>query len=61
MNLQQGQMVQLESSPDHAYQVLSIDQDTDSCWVRRWPLSRNGSPAFAVSLQQVRVMDLAPS
>jgi hypothetical protein len=59
--LQQGQIVQLTSNPDQAYQVLGIDQETDRCWVRRWPLSRHGSPAFAVALNQVAGMDLAVS
>ena len=71
MNPEQGQLVRLSSSPDQTYQVLSIDADSDSCWVRRWPLSRHGSPPFAVSLEALRldgaaldqagVMDLAPT
>ena len=59
MNLQQGQVVRLTSSPDHTYQVLSIDQDSDLYWIRRWPLSRQGSPPFAVARQQLKNMDLA--
>jgi hypothetical protein len=34
--------------------VISIDDETDSCWVRRWPLTRHGSPAFSVGLQEVQ-------
>ncbi|EDY39747.1 conserved hypothetical protein [Cyanobium sp. PCC 7001] len=61
MNLQQGQIVQLSTNPDQTYQVLSIDQDGDCCWLRRWPLSRHGSPAFAAPLSQVACKELAPS
>ena len=59
MNLQQGQMVRLASSPAHCYQVLSIDEYSESCWVRRWPLSRHGSPPFAVPLNQLQSIELA--
>ncbi|CAK6695983.1 hypothetical protein BBFGKLBO_01957 [Synechococcus sp. CBW1107] len=52
-------MVRLTSSPDHTYQVLSIDLDSRTCWVRRWPLSRHGSPAFALTLDQLQVLDTA--
>lgn len=57
MTLHQGQMVRLTSSPDHTYQVLSIDTDSSTCWVRRWPLSRHGSPAFALALDQLQQLD----
>lgn len=59
MTLHQGQMVRLTSSPDHTYQVLSIDLDSRTCWVRRWPLFRHGSPAFALTLDQLQVLDTA--
>ncbi len=58
MTIQQGQIVRLTSQPDHAYQLLSLDEDSGRCWVRRWPLSRQGSPAFDVSMDQVMVIDL---
>lgn len=45
-----GGFVQLNSRQGVTYQVISIDEDTDSCWVRRWPLTRRGSPAFSVAL-----------
>lgn len=59
MNLQQGQVVRLASSPEHTYQVLNIDQDSDLCWIRRWPLSRQGSPPFAAARSQLKSIDLA--
>ena len=57
MTIKQGQIVRLTSQPDHAYQLLSLDEASDRCWVRRWPLSRQGSPAFDVSLDHVMVID----
>jgi hypothetical protein len=47
-----GAFVHLSSRQGGTYQVISIDDETDSCWVRRWPLTRVGSPAFAVSLRE---------
>ncbi|MCP9800076.1 hypothetical protein [Synechococcus sp. RedBA-s] len=59
MTLHQGQMVRLTTSPDHTYQVINIDADTSTCWVRRWPLSRHGSPPFALSLDQLQQLEAA--
>jgi hypothetical protein len=53
MTLQPGSYVRLASSRDTTYQVVSIDENSDCCWVRRWPLSRQGSPPFAIPLHQV--------
>jgi hypothetical protein len=39
---------------DQLYQVISIDDRHDRCWVRRWPLARHGSEVFEISLQHVR-------
>jgi hypothetical protein len=59
--LQQGQCVQITAEPcsaalkdDQLYQVISIDDRHDRCWVRRWPLARHGSEVFEISLQHVR-------
>ena len=52
-SLQPGSFVQLSSRQGVAFQVISVDDDTDSCWVRRWPLTRHGSPAFSVGLREV--------
>ena len=52
--LHPGGFVQLNSSQESTYQVISIDDETDSCWVRRWPLTRHGSPAFSVALSDLR-------
>lgn len=60
MTVQQGQLVRLASSRDGTYQVLSIDADAELCWVRRWPLSRHGSPPFAVSLDQLDDVESPP-
>ncbi|MCP9899482.1 hypothetical protein KBZ12_04645 [Cyanobium sp. Cruz CV13-4-11] len=49
-----GGFVQLCSRQGGTYQVISIDEETHSCWVRRWPLTRHGSPAFSVALPDLR-------
>jgi hypothetical protein len=59
MNLHPGSFVQLASRHDTTYQVVSIDDHSGSCWVRRWPLSRHGSPPFSVPLQQVKDLPLS--
>lgn len=53
MTIQPGSFVQLRSGNDATYQVLSMVEDDDRCWVRRWPLGRRGSPPFAVPLHQL--------
>jgi hypothetical protein len=58
MIFHQGQLVRVASNQDSTYQVLSIDDAADLCWVRRWPLSRKGSPAFSVSLQQLKQAEI---
>ncbi len=52
--LHPGGFVQLVSRQGATYQVISIDDETDCCWVRRWPLTRHGSPAFSVALRELR-------
>jgi hypothetical protein len=51
-----GGFVQLNSHQGGTYQVISLDEETDSCWVRRWPLTRHGSPAFSVALTDLRAL-----
>jgi hypothetical protein len=52
--------VALGSRQGGTYQVISIDEETDSCWVRRWPLTRHGSPAFSVALPDLRPLHRPP-
>ena len=52
MTLHQGDRIHLPSDPD-TYQVIAVDDRHDRCWVRRWPLQRQGSPVFEVSLHMV--------
>jgi hypothetical protein len=59
--LQPGSFVQLSSRHGATFQVISIDDETDSCWVRRWPLTRHGSPAFSVGLRDVKPMQAQTS
>ncbi len=60
MTVRQGQLVQMASSREGTYQVLSVDADADLCWVRRWPLSRHGSPPFAVAPEQLLELESPP-
>jgi hypothetical protein len=54
MTLQPGDFVRLPAKgQDSTYQLLNIDDNSGSCWVRRWPLTRHGSPAFAVPMHQL--------
>ena len=39
---------------EQLYQVIAVDQGNDRCWLRRWPLARQGSPVFEISLRQVQ-------
>ena len=63
--LHQGQCVRITPAADadqpaeapaeqQLYQVISIDDRHDRCWLRRWPLARHGSEVFEISLQRVR-------
>ena len=58
MIFHQGQLVRVASNQESTYQVLSIDDAADLCWVRRWPLTRKGSPAFSVSLHQLKQAEI---
>ena len=49
----QGECVQLDSD-ENLYQVIGVDDRHDRCWLRRWPLARQGSEVFEISLQQIR-------
>jgi hypothetical protein len=53
MSLEPGALVCLADRPGRTYQVVNLDEFSDSIWVRRWPLSAQGSPTFAVSAVQV--------
>ncbi len=60
MTLEPGTFVRLTSRPEDTYQLVNIDDESDRCWVRRWPLSRHGSPPFAVALHQVHLARCQP-
>jgi len=51
-SLHQGACVQL-GTDGQLYQVIGIDHHHDRCWLRRWPLTRQGSEVFEISLQKV--------
>lgn len=48
MAIQPGAIVGLHSKPDALYQVVTLEEYSDSAWVRRWPLSRHRLPTFSV-------------
>ncbi|MEB3199484.1 MAG: hypothetical protein VKK62_03005 [Synechococcaceae cyanobacterium] len=55
--LHQGDCIHLDgeaSSTPELFQVIAIDPCRDRCWLRRWPLARQGSPVFEMSLRQVQ-------
>ena len=57
--LHQGDCIRLSSPAPHAdtqqlYQVISVDPCGDRCWLRRWPLARQGSPVFEMGLEQLQ-------
>lgn len=69
MDLHQGDRIELrielgsEPTPTsctgaRTYQVIGIDAGHDRCWLRRWPLARQGSPVFQISLAQVQSQGL---
>ena len=58
MTPQPGQFVHVDEHPYSHFQVINVDADKGNCWVRRWPLSRKGSPAFSVSLQQLKQAEI---
>lgn len=37
MTLESGSFVQVSGKSDGTYQVVSLDDASESCWVRRWP------------------------
>jgi hypothetical protein len=39
---------------EQLYQVIGVDHNGDRCWLRRWPLARQGSPVFEISLHQLQ-------
>lgn len=53
-----GQFVLLDENPDSHFQVINVDAEKGTCWVRRWPIARNGSPPFSVEISRVRALDL---
>lgn len=49
----QGDCVRLDAAGEQLFQVIGVDDRHDRCWVRRWPLARQGSEVFEISLQLV--------
>ena len=51
-NISQGDCVHLNNQKE-LFQVIGIDNAYEKCWVREWPLNRNGSPVFEISIKQI--------
>ena len=52
-----GSIIGLSSKPDALYQVVNLDEDSGSAWVRRWPLSRHRFPTFSVPHAEITAVD----
>jgi len=53
MSLEPGALLTLADRPGRTYQVVNLDECSNCVWVRRWPLSAQRNPTFAVSADQV--------
>jgi hypothetical protein len=53
LTLNQGDCLRL-GTEEQLYQVIGVDDRQDRCWLRRWPLARQGSEVFEISLQQIQ-------
>jgi hypothetical protein len=53
MSLEPGALLTLADRPGRTYQVVNQDECSNCVWVRRWPLSAQRNPTFAVSAVQV--------
>ena len=52
-----GSIIGLRSKPDALYQVVNLDEDSGSAWVRRWPLSRHRFHTFSVPHAEITAVD----
>ncbi|MFM7314682.1 MAG: hypothetical protein ACKO0M_16230 [Cyanobium sp.] len=53
MTLLQGDCIRL-GDDEQLYQVIGVDDRGDRCWLRRWPLARQGSPVLEMPLHHVQ-------
>ena len=51
-NFSQGDCVQLLNEKN-LFQIIGIDCEREKCWVRKWPLSKAGSPVFEIKMTQI--------
>jgi hypothetical protein len=54
MKIQSGDLINLSQNPGATYQVVNIDEFSDSVWVRRWPVAPRSSPTFAVPSAEIQ-------
>ena len=52
--INQGDCVKLIDNKS-LFQVIGIDIIHEKCWVREWPLLKNGAPVFEISLTQIEM------
>ena len=50
--INQGDCVRLVDNKN-LFQVIGIDNIHKKCWIREWPMVKNGSPVFEISTQQI--------
>lgn len=53
-----GQFVHLDENLDSHFQVINVDAEKGTCWVRRWPIARNSSPPFCIDISRVKALNL---
>ncbi len=51
-SIHQGDCVRLINDK-RLFQVLGIDDLHQRCWVRDWPMVKNGSPVYEISMKQI--------
>ncbi|MFY8148834.1 MAG: hypothetical protein ACOVNL_06400 [Prochlorococcaceae cyanobacterium] len=59
--LQQGDCIRLSADDPQQYQVIGINQAENRCWLRRWPLARQGCPVFELPLHQLEPGCVTPA
>tara|TARA_Y100001968_G_C19148362_1_gene614909 strand:- start:281 stop:478 length:198 start_codon:yes stop_codon:yes gene_type:complete len=50
--INQGDCVRLIDNKN-LFQVIGLDNIQEKCWVREWPMVKNGSPVFEISITQI--------
>ena len=51
-SLYKGACVKIKNS-QKTYQVIGINQDSNVCWLREWPLNLKGGDTFSLELNEI--------